>query len=86
MTAYASRDENDNWCVIAIDAPSATGNGDDWGASSSCVPPATFASNGAMVSYSGGGRSGGAHFLPPGYHEQLEAGWVRVSPQLAVKR
>jgi len=85
MIAYASRDD-DNWCVVAVLAPSPSGNGDDWGASASCVPLAIFADRGAIVSFSMSGRSGGAHLLPPGYNKPLKAGWIRVSPQLAVTR
>jgi hypothetical protein len=86
LTAYASRDDDNDWCVIAVLSPSPEGNGDDWSASASCVPPAVFATNGAIVSVGGGGHSGGAHLLPPGYNKPLGVGWVRVSAQLAVKR
>ncbi|MGV8858921.1 hypothetical protein [Rhodoglobus sp.] len=85
MTVYASRDEDGNRCVIAILAPSSTGNGDDGSASTSCVPPVIFAKEGAMLTVGGGGHSGGAHFLPPGFNKQLQPGWVRVSPQLALR-
>ncbi|WP_010205509.1 hypothetical protein [Salinibacterium sp. PAMC 21357] len=86
MTAYSSRDDEDNWCVIAVLSPSPEEHGYGWSASHVCVPPEAFATEGAAVSVGGGGRSGGAHLLPPGYSEPLEAGWVQVSPRLAVKR
>ncbi|QYH34552.1 hypothetical protein [Salinibacterium sp. M195] len=86
MTVYASLDKDGNQCVIAILAPSSTSNGDDGATSTSCTSPLDFASDGARVTVGGGGHSGSAHFLPPGYSEPLEPGWVRVNPQLAVKR
>jgi len=83
---YSARDNKDNVCVVVVTPPTDGGNGDDWFASAGCGPTAIFAERGAMVSYSGtGGRSGGAHLLPPGFDEPLEAGWSRVSPQLAIR-
>lgn len=83
---HSARDNKDKVCVVVLTPPTDGGNGDDWFASAGCGPPAIFAENGAMVSYSGtGGRSGGAHLLPPGFNKPLKAGWTRVSPQLAIR-
>ncbi|MBH0117298.1 hypothetical protein I6E52_10630 [Salinibacterium sp. NG253] len=82
---YSGHDSEDNVCIVVAVPPTGGGDGDDWLLSAGCGPAAIFAENGAMVSYRGGGRSGGAHLLPPGFDKPLEAGWSRVSPQLAIR-
>ncbi|MBH0099868.1 hypothetical protein I6E68_12060 [Salinibacterium sp. NSLL150] len=82
---YSARNTKDFVCVVIATPPTGGGDGDDWFLSAGCVPPSRFAENGAMVSYGGGGRSGGAHLFPTGFNIPLDAGWVRVSPQLAIK-
>lgn len=83
---YSGRDAEGAVCIAVASPPAESGTGDDWFLSSGCVSLSRFADYGAMVSYSGtGGRSGGAHLLPPGFDKPLEAGWTRVSPQLAIR-
>lgn len=82
---YFGRDSEDNVCVVVAVPPTGGGDRDNWFLSAGCGPASRFAENGAMVSYSGGGRGGGAHLLPPDFDKPLEAGWVRVSPQLAIR-
>lgn len=83
---YSARNNDDEQCIVVAAPPSEDGNGDDWFLSSACGPPVIFKRDGAMLIFGGsGGRSGGAHLLPPGFDKPLETGWTRVSPQLAIK-
>jgi hypothetical protein len=85
ITAYAGRNDDDEWCVIATLPPTPDGDGDDWLVSNSCVPEAQFAGYGAFVTVNGGGRGGGAHLYPDRYTGTIEEGWVRINDNLAVR-
>ncbi|GAA1219281.1 hypothetical protein [Rhodoglobus aureus] len=82
MTVYASRNDDDEWCVIAALAPLASEN--DWVVSTACGPAIYFGINGAEIRGGSSTRSGGALLLPDGYTGTIEDGWVRINDNLAV--
>ncbi len=82
IEVFASRDKDDNWCVIMAIEPNP--EGEDWSTAASCVTPEQFMDQGALVS-GGGQRFGGALLLPDGFTGEIEEDFERINDNLAVK-
>lgn len=85
LVVFASRDDEDSWCVVLAIAP--TSEGSDWVAGASCAPSKRFAAYGVSVEATApSGRYGGALLLPDDFSGEIGDRWERVNDNLAVRR
>ncbi len=82
LDVFASRNDDDQWCVVLIIA--ASPEGEDGSSASACKGSADFAEGGAATSVAGA-NPGGAWLLPDGFSGELLEGWERVNDNLAVQ-
>jgi len=83
LIVFASRNEADEWCIIAALAP--TAEFDEWGASSSCASPALFDEQGITVGLGTQHKSAGVQLIPDNFTGPVEVNWVRVNDNLLVR-
>jgi hypothetical protein len=85
LNVFASRDDEDDWCVLLAVEP--TSEGSDWAAGASCAPSKSFSSGGVWVeATASSGRHGGAWLLPDGFNGEIGSDWERVNDNLAIRR
>jgi len=83
LIVFASRNDADEWCLIAGLAP--TAEFEAWVSSSSCASPALFAERGITVGFGTQYRSAGVQLIPDNYTGTVEVDWVRVNDNLVVR-
>jgi hypothetical protein len=83
LIVFASRNDDDEWCMIAVLTP--TAEHEEWAAGSSCSSPALFAERGITVGTGSQFSSAGAQLLPDRYTGPIEDGWARINDNLAVR-
>lgn len=84
LNVFASRDGEDNWCVVLAIEP--TSEGSDWSAASGCSSSERFATDGIWVKTGSSTRFGGALLLPDDFSGEIEDDWERVNDNLAVRQ
>ena len=85
LNVFASRDDEDSWCVVLAIEP--TSERSDWAAGASCAPSERFATDGVWVeAAASSGRQGGALLLPDDFSGEIGDDWERFNDNLAVRR
>ncbi|MDN5790443.1 MAG: hypothetical protein L0H25_06185 [Micrococcales bacterium] len=85
LKVFASRDDQDDWCVVLAIEP--TSKGSDWAAAASCAPSARVAADGVSVrAVASSTRGGEARLLPDDSSGEIGKGSERVGDNLAVRR
>jgi len=83
LIVFASRNDADEWCMIAALAPTAEFAA--WVSSSSCASPALFDERGITIGLGNQHRSAGVQLIPDNYTGTVDADWVRVNDNLVVR-
>ena len=83
LIVFASRNDADEWCVVAGLAP--TAEFDEWVASSSCASPALFTERGITTGFGTQHRTAGVQLIPDNYTGTVEVDWIRVNDNLVVR-